>query len=320
MKRYCFILLFQISLIVLRAQSYDFVVSLDGTGNFTTIQAAIDASKAYPDSPVKIFIRNGIYREKISIPACNSKLQLIGENAENTVISNGDFFDKVNRGRNSTFHTYTLQIEADDFRMENITIENTAGPVGQAVAFHSEGDRSVLKNCRFKGNQDTMYLSGENSRIYLENCFVEGTTDFIFGGATAFFDNCEIHSKSNSYITAASTIKEKKYGFVFNNCKLTATQGVDKVFLGRPWRDYAKVVFLNCSFGNHIISEGWANWDKTNRNKTAFFAEYGNTGDGSSTRGRVQWSHQLTKIQEKKYTKDKVLAPAVTNKENFWEL
>lgn len=318
MKKNIIIMLFLLNHVLSHAQNYDFIVSKDGSGNFTSIQSAIDACKAYPDAPVRIFIRNGVYHEKIRVPACNTKLQITGESTENTIISYGDYFDKINRGRNSTFYTYTLLIEADDFRMENITVENTAGPVGQAVAIHTQGDRCVFVECRFLGNQDTMYLSGEKSRIYLKDCYAEGTTDFIFGDATAFFENCEVHSKSNSYITAASTTQNKKYGFVFYNCHLTASDGVDKVFLGRPWRDYAKVVFISCRMEKHIVPQGWANWDKTNRDKTAWFAEYGNTGTGSTTSERVDWSHQLTKKQAGKFTASMVLGPVNADKTKFW--
>jgi len=297
------------------AQNYDFVVAKDGSGNFTTIQAAIDASKAFPDAPVRIFIKNGIYIEKVRVPACNTHLQLIGESAENTILTFGDYFNKIDRGRNSTFYTYTLMIEADDFRMENMTIENSAGPVGQAVALHVEGDRCAFINCRFLGHQDTVYLAGQTSRQYFLNCYIEGTTDFIFGAATAFFYKCNIHSKSDSYITAASTPKGRKYGFVFYQCTLTADEHVKKVYLGRPWRDYAQTVFIACELGGHIHPAGWANWDKTTRYQTAYYAEYNNSGVGADVSGRVSWSKLLTKKQARQYNKDKVLASQLPSPE-----
>ena len=318
MKRYR---LFYISILITlqsMAQKPDFIVAQDGSGNFTSIQAAINACKAFPDSTIRIFIKNGTYYEKILIPACNPKLHIVGESKENTIISFDDYFDKINKGRNSTFFTYTMLIEADDFRMEHVTVQNTAGAVGQAVAIHSEGDRCVFVNCIFRGNQDTMYLSGEKSRVYMDNCFIEGTTDFIFGGATAYFENCILHSKSNSYITAASTIKDKKFGFVFFNCSLTAAENVNNVYLGRPWRDYAKVVFINCRLGKHIAEVGWSNWDKTTRDKTAYFAEFKNSGEGSDVNKRVKWSHQLTKQQAKAYSKPKVLSGYESGKKDWW--
>ncbi len=288
-------------------EKYDFTVAQDGSGNFTSIQAAIDACKAFPDKPIIVYIKNGIYKEKVKVPSCNTHLTLKGESVEKTIITYDDFFDKINRGRNSTFYTYTLLVEANDFRLENITVENSAGSVGQAVALHVEGDRCKFMNCRFLGNQDTMYITGEKSRNYFTNCFIEGTTDFIFGEATALFENCTLHCKSDSYITAASTNKGKTFGFVFLNCKLTAAPKVTKAYLGRPWRDYAKVVFIRCDIGAHISPAGWMNWDKTGRDKTAYYAEFGNTGVGANTSGRVSWSKVLKTREVKKYTSANIL-------------
>jgi pectinesterase len=298
-----------VSMNISAQDKYEFTVSPDGSGDFTSIQAAVDASKAFPDQRVIIHIKNGTYKEKVKIPACNTRLSLIGESVEKTIITWDDYFSKINRGRNSTFYTWTLIVEADDFTMENVTVENSAGPVGQGVALHVEGDRCVFRNCRILGNQDTLYTAGQNSRQYFSNCFIEGTTDFIFGAATVLFENCIIHSKSDSYITAASTPRDRPYGYVFLYCTLTAREGVTKVYLGRPWRDYAKTVYIHCEMGAHILPEGWSNWGGTTRDKTAFYAEYGNTGPGSVTSGRVHWSYQLTKRQAKKYTIMNILKP-----------
>jgi pectinesterase len=286
---------------------YEFTVSPDGSGDFTSVQAAVDASKAFPDQRVIIHIKNGTYREKVKIPACNTRLSLIGESVEKTIITWNDYFSKINRGRNSTFYTYTLMVEADDFTMENVTVENSAGPVGQGVALHVEGDRCVFRNCRILGNQDTLYTAGQNSWQYFTDCTIEGTTDFIFGAATVLFEDCTICSKADSYITAASTPQDRPYGYVFLHCKLTAREGVTKVYLGRPWRDYARTVYIHCEMGAHILPAGWSNWGGTQRDKTAFYAEYGNTGPGSVTSGRVPWSHQLTKRQAKRYTLGNIL-------------
>jgi pectinesterase len=288
------------------AIDYDLYVADDGSAEFTTIQGAINATKSFPDKRITIHIKSGVYNEKVRIYSWNNKLTLKGESAENTIITYDDYFEKVDLGRNSTFHTYTLKVESNDVIIQNLTVENTAGPVGQAVALHIEGDRCQVLNCRIKGNQDTAYLAGEGSRQYFKNCLIEGTTDFIFGEATVIFEACEIHSKSNSYITAASTPEHIKYGFVFMNCRLTAPKNVDGVLLGRPWRDYAKVVFLNCEMGCHIAPEGWSNWSNTNRDQTAFYAEYGNTGNGADTSERVPWSNLLSKGQAKKYTIDHI--------------
>jgi pectinesterase len=290
---------------------YKLTVAQDGSGDYTTIQAAIDASRSFPDQRVTIFVKNGFYREKIIVPAVNTRLSIIGEDAEKTIITWNDYFNKINRGRNSTFYTYTLLVIADDFYAENLTIENTAGAVGQALALYVMGDRSVFRNCRILGNQDTLYTDGQNSRQYFEGCYIEGTTDFIFGPATALFNNCTIFSKRDSYITAASTPEGKPFGYVFMNCKITAAPEAKKVFLGRPWRDYARTVFMNCELGAHIVPAGWSNWSGTGRDKTAYYAEYGNTGPGADTSGRVPWSHQLSKEEAARYTIANILSPVL---------
>ena len=291
------------------AEKYDYVVALDGVGDFTSIQKAIDACKAFPDARVTIFVKNGIYKEKLLVPSCNTRLSIIGESAEKTIISYDDYFDKISRGRNSTFYTYTLKIEANDFILENITVENTAGPVGQAVALHVEGDQCVFRNCRFLGFQDTVYAAGKFSRMFFTNCHIEGTTDYIFGEATVLFEKCTIHCKADSYITAASTPEGKPFGFVFQDCKLTAADGVKKVYLGRPWRIYAKVAFLNCEMGSFICAEGWHNWSKPESEKTTVFAEYNNSGSGADTRQRVVWSKKLVNTEALKYNKEDLFAP-----------
>jgi pectinesterase len=313
MKKYLFLIWLMLFLADhLNAQDkYEITVALDGSGDYQSIQAAIDASKAFPNRRVVIRIKNGTYYEKIVIPECNTQLSLIGESHEGTVISGNDYFDRINRGRNSTFYTYTVKVEADDFYAENLTIENTAGPVGQAIALYVEGNRCTFNNCKISGHQDTLYTSGENSRQYFTHCLIEGTTDFIFGAATVLFDDCTINSRSNSYITAASTTKGKVYGFVFLRCRMIADEKVSQVYLGRPWRDYARVVFIYCEMGAHILPEGWANWDKTNRDKTAYYAEYRNTGPGASTGKRVSWSHQLTDEEASAYLRGTILGPSV---------
>lgn len=286
----------------------EITVAQDGSGDYTTIQGAIDASKAFPDKRVTIHIKNGVYHEKIVVPACNTNLSLIGESADKTIITNDDYFKKIDRGRNSTFYTYTLKVEANDFVAENLTIENTAGPVGQAVALHVMGDRCVFRNCRILGHQDTLYTEGENSRQYFVNCEIEGTTDFIFGEATVLFDDCTVKNLSDSYVTAASTPKDKAFGYVFRHCKITAADNVTKTYLGRPWRDYAKVVFMDCELGKHIAPSGWVNWGNTDRDKTAYYAEYKNTGPGASPSTRVEWSHQLSDQEAAKYTLENIFS------------
>jgi len=286
---------------------FKIIVAQDSSGDYTSIQEAIDAAKAFPPKPITIFIKNGIYHEKVRIPSWNNSLSLIGEDIDKTIITWDDYFSKMKRGRNSTFYTYTLKVEANDFYAENITVENSAGAVGQAVAIHVEGDRCSFKNCKFLGNQDTAYLAGENSRQLFTNCMISGTTDFIFGSATVLFKECTIISKKDSYITAASTTKGKEFGFVFMNCKLQANSSVDSVYLGRPWRPYAKTVFIECELGKHIHPDGWQIWSNTENVTSTFYAEYNNYGAGAATENRVNWAHLLTKEEVQDYTPERIL-------------
>ncbi len=275
------------------------VVSQDGTGDYISIQEALNHCKAFRDFEQEIYIKNGIYHEKILVDSFLTNIKLIGESTDSTVITYSDHAGMPGIG---TFNSYTVKVVGDYIKLVNLTIENGSGEVGQAVALHIEGDLCVIKDCRLLGNQDTLYAAGKDSRQLYTNCYIDGTTDFIFGAAIALFENCTLHSKRDSYITAASTTKNHKYGYVFKNCKLTADKGVNKVYLGRPWRDYANVVFINCEMESHIVPEGWHNWGQPNREKTSFYAEYKSTGVGSNKEKRVKWSHQLTKKQVKKYT------------------
>ena len=279
-----------------------YVVAQDGSGDFPTIQQAIDDSKAFPDQRITIMVKNGVYHEKVKVHSWNTNLSLIGEDKEKTIITYNDYFVKINRGRNSTFFTWTLLVEGDDFIMENITVANSAGEVGQAVALQIEADRCVIKNCEIRGNQDTLYLSGERNRQYFSDCLIEGTTDFIFGSATAVFDNCTIYCKKNSYITAASTPEGVEYGYVFINCKISASQGVKEVYLGRPWRAHAKTVFMDCYLGDFIAVQGWHSWNNDEKKNTVYYAEYGNKGPGAKLSDRIKWSYQLTKEESERYT------------------
>lgn len=275
------------------------VVAIDGSGDYTTIQEALNHCKAFRDYEQVIFIKDGIYHEKVFIDSFLTNIKLVGESKENTIITYSDHAGMPGIG---TFNSYTVKVSGDNIKMVNLTIENGAGEVGQAVALHVEGDLFEMKDCNLLGNQDTLYAAGKNSRQLFTNCFIDGTTDFIFGAAIAVFENCTLHSKRNSYITAASTTKDHKYGYVFKDCKLSAEEGVDKVYLGRPWRDYANVVFIDCEMGAHIVPEGWHNWGQPNREKTSFYAEYKSKGTGANVAKRVKWSHQLTPKQAEQYS------------------
>ncbi len=275
---------------------HEIVVAQDGTGDYATVAEALDGIRAYMEYNVTVNIRNGVYKEKIIIPSWLKNVTFIGENPDSTIIT---FDHHANIDNMGTFRTYTVKIEASNVTFRNITIENNAPQLGQAVALHTEGDKLQFYNCRLLGNQDTLFTGGKNMRLYFENCYIEGTTDFIFGPATAYFKDCTIHSKRNSYITAASTPDDVRVGYVFNNCKLTAAPGIDKVYLGRPWRPYAHTAFINCEMGSHIVAEGWNNWRNPANEKTARYCEYHSTGAGASPATRVGWSRQLTDSEAK---------------------
>lgn len=280
-----------------KAADYNFVVAQDGSGDFTTVQAAINAVPDYRKAgPTRIYIKKGMYKEKIVIAESKQNVQLIGE--DGAVLTYDDYAQKPNifgEGK-GTSGSGSVYIFGPDFFAENITFENTSGPVGQAVACHVAGDRAVFRRCRFLGFQDTLYTFGENTREYYEDCYIEGTIDFIFGKATAVFNRCELRSKrTGGFLTAPATPQGSNYGYVFYDCKLTADEGVEagSVWLSRPWRPYGKTVFIRCEMGQHIRPEGWNNWGKTDNERTAYYAEYQCYGKGADTSRRVAWSHQL---------------------------
>ena len=279
------------------------VVSRDGTGNFRTLQEAIESARAFMDYTVTIYVKNGVYKEKVIVPSWVENIDIIGEDRDKTIIT---YDDHANINKMGTFRTYTVKVEGSDITFKNLTIENNAAQLGQAVALHTEGDRLKFINCRILGNQDTIYTGAKFTRLYFKDCYIDGTTDFIFGPSTALFEDCIIRSKRNSYVTAASTPKEAKYGYVFKHCKLTAEPGVDKVYLGRPWRPYAYTLFIECELGKHIVSAGWHNWGKQSNEETARYMEYKNTGEGANASERVAWSKQLTKKEAEAVTVDAI--------------
>lgn len=245
-----------------------------------------------------ILVRKGVYKEKLIVPESKINISLIGQ--EGAVISYDDYANKQNLfGENKgTSGSSSCYIYAPDFYVENITFENTSGPVGQAVACFVSADRAYFKNCRFLGFQDTLYTYGKGVRQYYEDCYIEGTVDFIFGWSTAVFNRCHIHSKRDGYITAPSTDEGQKYGYVFYDCKLTADANVKNVYLSRPWRPFAQAVFVRCELGKHIVPAGWDNWGKKENEKTVFYAEYGSKGEGANPKARVSFSRQLKNLKE----------------------
>jgi pectin methylesterase-like acyl-CoA thioesterase len=287
------------------APGYDIIVDRNGRGHFRTVQEAIDSIRAFdPKGTVGIFIRNGVYKEKIELPTYVCNVHIVGESRDKTIITYDDHANINNMG---TFRTYTFLIRGNDVTVENLTVANDAEQLGQAVALHLEGDRIIIRNCTILGNQDTVYAGRENCRQYFENCHIEGTTDFIFGPSTCWFENCDVLCKKNSYITAASTPANVAYGYILNNCRITTAEGVNKVYLGRPWRPYAMTLFMNCTLPDGILAAGWDNWRDSANEKTARYMEYNNTGKGAATSKRVNWSKQLTAKEAATYTLKNVM-------------
>ncbi len=285
---------------------YDYVVAKDGSGDFLTVQDAIDAVPDFRKNRTTILIRPGEYKEKIVIPESKMNVSLLGQTG--AVLTYDDFAKTLNSfgEEKGTSGSASCYIYGPGFYAENIDFVNTAGPVGQAVACFVSGDKAHFKNCRFLGNQDTLYTYGKASRQYYEDCYIEGTVDFIFGSSTAVFDRCRIHSKRNGYVTAPSTPQGREYGYVFHDCSLTADDGVDKVYLSRPWRPYAQAAFINTQMGKHITPEGWHNWGKKDAEKTVNYVEYGSKGEGANPSARAKFAKQLK--DSKKYEIVTVLA------------
>ena len=311
-------------------------VSQNGTKDAVTLQEAFAlALQVEAESAVEIRIEAGVYKEKLELERDN--VTLIGESAETVSIEFDDYAlflmpDGIKRG---TFRSYTLYVHGNQFKAKNITFKNTAGygaKVGQAVAVYADGARMTFEQCRFLGRQDTLFTAPLPPTViewggfrgprehaprdkgvhYYKNCYIEGDVDFIFGGATAFFEECEIKSLNrkeeiNGYVTAASTPEGQKYGYVFDRCRFTSDCAPETVYLGRPWRSFAKTVILRSELGAHIKKEGWHDWNKEDARQQVFYAEFENFGPGASTDDRVAWSHQLTKEEAKQYTKELVL-------------
>ncbi|RYY99300.1 MAG: pectin esterase [Chitinophagaceae bacterium] len=292
------------------AQKKKWTVAADGSGRYRTVQAALNAVPEGNRKPVTISIRNGVYKEVIIVDATKNFVRLVGESPEGTILT----FDNHAGTRlpnGDTLNTWTCAsafVYGNDFSAENLTFRNDAGfTAGQAVALRVEGNRAAFRNCRMTGFQDVLFLSGSGVKHYFRDCYIEGTTDFIFGAATAVFKNCHIHSKKNSHVTAASTNSIIPFGFVFFDCRLTADSNINKVSLGRPWSRTASVTYLRCWLGSHIVPEGWNNWKNPANEATARYAEFGSTGPGANPAARVPWARQLTQDAADRITLKTVL-------------
>ena len=292
---------------ILLAQT-NLYVATDGSAKFTSVQDAIMAvPMGTHENPVVIHLAPGVYKELIYIQREKRFFKLVGENPTNTILTFNLNANLTNAWGKAigTFKTPSTTIDADDFIAENLTFENSAGPVGQALAIRVDGDRATFRNCRFLGWQDTILLN--RGRQYFENCYICGHVDFIFGAATAWFEHCEIHALRGGYLTAASTPVDVPFGFIFSNCKITGEPGV-KTLLGRPWRQFASTIYLNCELSDAVQPKGWFDWGKPH--DTIRYAEFNSTGAGANPTNRVDWSKQLKKSEAEKITVEKVLGGA----------
>ena len=306
-------------------------VAADGSGDFVSLQEAINRIPNKRTERTIIYIKSGIYKEKLHID--KPLISLIGESAETTIITYDDYANKTfpNGELYHTFHSYTVFIGGDDVMAERITFENSAGKgeiAGQALAAYVDGDRVSFKDCRFLGHQDTLFtgplppkprdrasfggprdgVQTRHVRQYYESCYIQGDVDFIFGSATAVFQNCEISSSGRGWITAASTPEDVQFGYVFIGCKLTGDAPEQSVGLGRPWRNYAKVAFVDCWLGPHIKAEGWDSWNERERVDSLEFMESGSVGPGAVDHGRVEWSKTLSPVEAERLTARHILA------------
>lgn len=317
-----------------------FTVGQNNEADFHTLTDALSALEQADDAngsiaPALIRIHKGLYRERITIR--RPFLTLEGDAAEDTVFSYGLYarMPSADIGKLGTFRSYSCLIDTHDFTAKNLTFANSSGKgtdVGQALAVYADGDRLIFDSCRFLGGQDTLFtaplppaeiepngfigpkqhaprLSG---RHYYKNCYIEGDIDFIFGGATAYFESCEFYSKDtgqeiSSYVTAASTPEGQEYGYVMQSCRFTGSCPPHSAYLGRPWRNYAKTVLLDCYIGAHIREEGWHDWNKAQAQETVLYAEHGSHGPSSDKNKRPGWVRELTASEALHYSKSKVL-------------
>lgn len=281
------------------------VVAADGTGDFRTVQQAVDRVPDNNQRRIVIRIKPGRYEEQIRVGNGKRFLTFRGDDKQNTILT----YRLSAQQAGNTRLAFSTFVNADDFRAENITFENSFGTGSQAVALLVDADRAVFQNCRFIGWQDTLFING--GRQFFKDCYIEGHVDFIFGSAKAIFENCHIHSKGAGYVTAQfRTSDAEDTGFVFYRCKLTGSDTGAGVYLGRPWRPFARVVFIESWLDSHIKGEGWDNWRDPGREKTAWFGESNSKGPGANPAKRVSWSRQLSGHEVKMFSKTKFLSGA----------
>jgi pectinesterase len=291
-------------------QQADIVVDIHGSGNYKTVQAGIDAIPDYNDQWKVILVKKGIYHEKVILNYKKTKVILVGEDVDSTIITHDDWGDKMLVDGDPavgghTFSTYTFRADPHEFQAYNITFENPTHN-GQGVAFHSNGDKQILFHCRLLGYQDT-YFDNFRTRRYMKDCFIMGNTDFIFGFGVTLFDSCQIHAVEGGYLTASSTPQYYEFGHVFKDCRVTSDFDVSGgVYLGRPWFPYANTIFYECWLPEAVTPGGWQDW--SGRGATCIYREYNNSGPGSDTTDRIDFAKQLDPSRADRYNIDTILA------------
>ena len=295
-----------------------YTVDCSGGGDFRSVQECLDALPSKPAEWRTVYVKPGTYREKVTLDVYKDKVAIIGEEGARIVWD--DHTGRIVNGHEmTTYDTWTFSIQADDVFVEGLEIENDAPlGAGQAVALETRGDRILIRNCRLLGNQDTFFTKGYVSRVRVEKCYIEGTTDFIFGPSIVLFEECTVHCKADSFITAASTTERNRYGYVFSRCRVTAAEGVTKVFLGRPWKSTARTVWLECELPAVIRPEGWRDWHDSARKGAVYYAEWRCTGPGANRSGRVPWSLELTDEEAGEYSPERIFAKK-TGSEQFYD-
>ncbi|ELY97724.1 pectinesterase family protein [Natrialba aegyptia] len=291
---------------------YNIVVAQDGSGDYETVQAAINAVQPNSSEETRVYIKTGRYKEKLELPEDRINVTFVGERVEDTVLTYDDHADKrdENGDEIGTSGSSSFFVWGDEFSARNVTFENAAEPVAQAVAIRIDADRVAFDNCRFLGNQDTLYNFGRRTRQYFTDCYIEGDVDFIFGRATAFFDDCTVVCTDEGFIAAPAQPEDVAHGFVFKDCDIRGGAPSQSVYLGRPWEPYGQTVYIDCELGDHIRPVGWEPWDEPehgDKRETAYFAEYDNHGPGYTPEQRADWSHQLGEDEAAAYTVETVL-------------
>ncbi len=286
------------------ASTSKIIVAQNGSGNYKTVQAAVNAVPSNNTTPVVIYIKTGTYKEVVTVPSNKPHITFYGQDEKSTIITFNNYHGKTKPG-GGTFGTgdsASVFIQANDFSAFNLTFQNTAGNVGQAVAINVTGDRAVFDKCQFLGWQDTLYAN--TGRQYYENSYIDGRVDYVFGDATAVFERTEFYSVAGGGGTVTAQKRgsaSETTGYVLNNDIIDGAIP-NSNFLGRPWGPYSRVIVMNSSIGSNIEAAGWQNWSTADYHLTAYYAEYHNTGPGSGTSGRVSWSHQLTSQQAQQYS------------------